>query len=198
MAHDALRPALAANAIDALPAVAEPERLVHVRVSEVTQRPPGWVEFCARQPHETCSFYSCSPASLSETRGCGGAVRLSRRREGSARNSLPENYTTVGTHLDDEDQNVAGTFASAARSSLGLMVKAKGRPNDPGMVVRADVSPLAIRRRARRGDHAAVRPCSPTWLRRGAAKNPARNPLPPARRGIRAPTGTAEGPQLAA
>ena len=33
-------------------------------------------------------------------------------------------------------------------ASFGLMVKAKGRPNDPGMVVRADVSPLSIRRRA--------------------------------------------------
>jgi predicted transglutaminase-like cysteine proteinase len=42
--------ALATSAIGALPAVAGPERLAHVLVSEVTQPPPGWVDFCARQP----------------------------------------------------------------------------------------------------------------------------------------------------
>jgi predicted transglutaminase-like cysteine proteinase len=44
--------ALAASAIDTLPAVAGPKRLAHVLVSEVTRPPVGWVEFCARQPGE--------------------------------------------------------------------------------------------------------------------------------------------------
>src|SRR5260370_39536915 len=44
--------ALAASAIDALPAVAGPERLAHVLVSKVTRPPAGWVEVCARQPGE--------------------------------------------------------------------------------------------------------------------------------------------------
>jgi predicted transglutaminase-like cysteine proteinase len=44
--------ALAASAIDALPAVAGPQRLAHVAVSEVTRPPVGWIEFCARQPGE--------------------------------------------------------------------------------------------------------------------------------------------------
>ena len=44
--------ALAASAIAPPPAVAGPERLAHVLVSAVTQPPPGWVEFCARQPDE--------------------------------------------------------------------------------------------------------------------------------------------------
>ncbi len=44
--------ALAAGAIDALPAAAGPERLAHVPVSEVARPPAGWVEFCARQPGE--------------------------------------------------------------------------------------------------------------------------------------------------
>jgi predicted transglutaminase-like cysteine proteinase len=44
--------ALAASAIDALPAVAGPQRLAHVAVSEITRPPVGWIEFCARQPGE--------------------------------------------------------------------------------------------------------------------------------------------------
>ena len=43
---------LAANFVDAVPAVAGPDRLAHVRILEVTQPPAGWVEFCARQPSE--------------------------------------------------------------------------------------------------------------------------------------------------
>jgi predicted transglutaminase-like cysteine proteinase len=42
--------ALAASAIGTLPAVAGPERLARVLVSDVTRPPAGWVEFCARQP----------------------------------------------------------------------------------------------------------------------------------------------------
>jgi predicted transglutaminase-like cysteine proteinase len=52
--------ALAASAIDALPAVAGPERLAHVVVSEVTKPPPGWVEFCVRQPGE-CAGTTTTP-----------------------------------------------------------------------------------------------------------------------------------------
>jgi len=44
--------ALAASALDALPAVAGPQRLVYVPVSDVTRPPVGWLEFCARQPGE--------------------------------------------------------------------------------------------------------------------------------------------------
>jgi predicted transglutaminase-like cysteine proteinase len=42
--------ALAAGAIDVLPAGAGSERLTHVRISEITRPPPGWIEFCERQP----------------------------------------------------------------------------------------------------------------------------------------------------
>ena len=44
--------ALAASAIDVLTALAGSER--RARVLEITQPPPGWVDFCARQPSE-CS-----------------------------------------------------------------------------------------------------------------------------------------------
>ena len=39
-------------AIHAFAASAEPERLTHAPVSEVTQTPVGWIELCARQPDE--------------------------------------------------------------------------------------------------------------------------------------------------
>jgi predicted transglutaminase-like cysteine proteinase len=55
--------ALAASAIDVLPAVAGPERLAHVLVSEVTRPPVGWVEFCARQPGE-CAGTTTAPRDL--------------------------------------------------------------------------------------------------------------------------------------
>ena len=44
--------ALAASAIGTLPAVAGPERLARVLVSDVTRTPAGWAEFCARQPSD--------------------------------------------------------------------------------------------------------------------------------------------------
>ena len=47
--------ALAASTIGTLRAVAGPERLANVLVSELTQPPPGWIEFCARQPGECAS-----------------------------------------------------------------------------------------------------------------------------------------------
>jgi predicted transglutaminase-like cysteine proteinase len=59
--------ALAASAIDALPAVAGPERLAHVLVSEVTQPPPGWVDFCARQPGE-CPSSETAPQNVALSR----------------------------------------------------------------------------------------------------------------------------------
>jgi predicted transglutaminase-like cysteine proteinase len=59
--------ALATSAIGALPAVAGQERLAHVLVSEVTQPPPGWVEFCARQPGE-CPSARTAPQHLALSR----------------------------------------------------------------------------------------------------------------------------------
>jgi predicted transglutaminase-like cysteine proteinase len=59
--------ALAVSAINTLPAVAGPERLAHVLVSEITQPPPGWVEFCVRQPGE-CARPSTSPRDLALSR----------------------------------------------------------------------------------------------------------------------------------
>ena len=55
--------ALAASAIDALPAVAGPQRLAHVAVSEITRPPVGWIEFCARQPGE-CAGAGTAPRDL--------------------------------------------------------------------------------------------------------------------------------------
>lgn len=55
--------ALAASAIDALPAVAGPQRLAHVAVSEVTRPPVGWIEFCARHPGE-CAGAGTVPRDL--------------------------------------------------------------------------------------------------------------------------------------
>jgi predicted transglutaminase-like cysteine proteinase len=51
------------SAIDALSAVAGPKRLAHVLVSEVTQPPPGWVEFCVRQPSE-CAGPTTAPRDV--------------------------------------------------------------------------------------------------------------------------------------
>jgi predicted transglutaminase-like cysteine proteinase len=59
--------ALATSAIDALPAIAGPEQLAHVLVSEVTQPPRGWVEFCARQPGE-CPSTMTTPQDLALSR----------------------------------------------------------------------------------------------------------------------------------
>jgi predicted transglutaminase-like cysteine proteinase len=55
--------AVAASAIDALPAVAGPERLAHIRASEVTPPPVGWVEFCTRQPGE-CASTTTAPRDI--------------------------------------------------------------------------------------------------------------------------------------
>jgi predicted transglutaminase-like cysteine proteinase len=59
--------ALAASPIDVLPAVAGPERLAHVLFSDVTQPPPGWVEFCARQPAE-CTSTTTAPQNVALSR----------------------------------------------------------------------------------------------------------------------------------
>src|SRR5258708_22597867 len=59
--------ALATSAIGALPAVGGQARLAHVLVSEVTQPPPGWVEFCARQPGE-CPSARTAPQHLAPSR----------------------------------------------------------------------------------------------------------------------------------
>ena len=45
--------AFTAGAMDVLPAEAEAsERLTNVLISETTRPPPGWIEFCERQPGE--------------------------------------------------------------------------------------------------------------------------------------------------
>ena len=59
---------LAASAINTLPALAGPERLARVLVSEITQPPPGWVEFCMRQPAE-CAGPTTTPRDLALSRG---------------------------------------------------------------------------------------------------------------------------------
>ena len=59
--------ALATSAIGVLPAVAGPERLAHVLVSEITQPPRGWIEFCARQPGE-CPSTMTTPQDLALSR----------------------------------------------------------------------------------------------------------------------------------
>jgi predicted transglutaminase-like cysteine proteinase len=53
--------ALAASATDVLTALAGSER--RARVLEITQPPPGWVDFCARQPSE-CSGPTTVPGEL--------------------------------------------------------------------------------------------------------------------------------------
>jgi predicted transglutaminase-like cysteine proteinase len=55
--------AMAATAIDALPAVAGPERLAHLPAPGVTRPPAGWVDFCARQPGE-CASTAIAPRAL--------------------------------------------------------------------------------------------------------------------------------------
>jgi predicted transglutaminase-like cysteine proteinase len=55
--------AVAASAIGAVPAVAGPEQLVHIRASQVTSPPVGWVEFCARQPGE-CASTATAPHDI--------------------------------------------------------------------------------------------------------------------------------------
>jgi predicted transglutaminase-like cysteine proteinase len=55
--------AVAASAIGAVPAVAGPEQLVHIRASQVTSPPVGWVEFCARRPGE-CASTATAPRDI--------------------------------------------------------------------------------------------------------------------------------------
>jgi predicted transglutaminase-like cysteine proteinase len=54
---------LGASFVDAVPAVAGPDRFAHVLVSEVTQPPVGWVEFCVRQPNE-CAGTTTAPRDV--------------------------------------------------------------------------------------------------------------------------------------
>jgi predicted transglutaminase-like cysteine proteinase len=63
MSRTVLIGAMAASVIDALPAIAGPERLAHVLASEVTRPPAGWVDFCARQPGE-CASTATAPREL--------------------------------------------------------------------------------------------------------------------------------------
>jgi predicted transglutaminase-like cysteine proteinase len=52
-----------ASAFNALPSVAGPKWLTHVLVSEITQPPLGWVEFCVREPGE-CAGPTTAPRDL--------------------------------------------------------------------------------------------------------------------------------------
>ena len=54
---------LVASISSAFPAVAGFKRQAHAPVSEVTQPPPGWVEFCARRPSE-CDSTTTAPRDL--------------------------------------------------------------------------------------------------------------------------------------
>jgi predicted transglutaminase-like cysteine proteinase len=54
---------LAASISSALRPVAGSERLAHAPASEVTQPPPGWLEFCARQPGE-CDDTTTAPRNI--------------------------------------------------------------------------------------------------------------------------------------
>ena len=54
---------LGASFVDAVPAVAGPDRFAHVLVSEVTQPPVGWVEFCVRQPND-CAGTTTAPRDV--------------------------------------------------------------------------------------------------------------------------------------
>ena len=62
----ALLAVLAASALEGSAAVGS-ERLAHVQVSQVTQAPRGWVEFCARQPSE-CTGRTTIPRELTLSR----------------------------------------------------------------------------------------------------------------------------------
>lgn len=55
--------ALAASYLEGLPAVAGPERLTHALVSEVTQPPLGWVEFCIEYDPE-CKTKPSAPRDV--------------------------------------------------------------------------------------------------------------------------------------
>jgi predicted transglutaminase-like cysteine proteinase len=59
--------ALAASAIDVLPAVGGPERFAHVLISQVTRPPAGWIDFCVRQPGE-CASTTTVPRDLALSR----------------------------------------------------------------------------------------------------------------------------------
>src|SRR4051794_4039608 len=58
--------ALAAGVIDTRSAIAEPKRLTHALVSEVTRPPVGWIEFCAWQPGE-CAGATMAPRDFALT-----------------------------------------------------------------------------------------------------------------------------------
>jgi predicted transglutaminase-like cysteine proteinase len=59
--------ALVTSAVYAFPAGgAGPERLAHVRVSEITRPPLGWIEFCERQPGD-CAGATTTPRDIALT-----------------------------------------------------------------------------------------------------------------------------------
>jgi predicted transglutaminase-like cysteine proteinase len=70
--------AMTASAIDALPAVAGPERLAHVLASEITRPPAGWVEFCARQTGECASTTTASRDLTLSPEGWKDLVRVNK------------------------------------------------------------------------------------------------------------------------
>ena len=71
--------ALAAGAIDVLPADAGPERLTDVWISEVTRPPPGWIEFCERQPDD-CVGATTTPRDFALTlKNWKDLVRVNKR-----------------------------------------------------------------------------------------------------------------------
>ncbi len=70
---------LVTGTIGALPAGARPERLTHVWVSEVTRPPPGWIEFCERQPGD-CAGGTATPRDFALTsKAWRELVRVNKR-----------------------------------------------------------------------------------------------------------------------
>jgi predicted transglutaminase-like cysteine proteinase len=55
--------ALAASIMNALPTVAEPERITLSLGSKASQPPLGWLEFCAKQPNE-CTGPTTAPSDV--------------------------------------------------------------------------------------------------------------------------------------
>jgi predicted transglutaminase-like cysteine proteinase len=72
--------ALTAGAMDVLPAEAEAsERLTDILISETTRPPPGWIEFCERQPGD-CDGGVTLPRNFALTpEGWRELVRVNKR-----------------------------------------------------------------------------------------------------------------------
>jgi predicted transglutaminase-like cysteine proteinase len=76
----ALIAALAVGAIDAFPAGAgSSERFTNVLIFEVTRPPPGWIEFCERQPHDCAGGAPASRDFTLTSKAWIDLVRVNKR-----------------------------------------------------------------------------------------------------------------------